>query len=432
MAKISQTIPQKEKASSSQSAADETPVEPRLEEYVPERFTKCLEQFPISRTGDEDEEEKENDGSALAARMKKTTDVPQAARSMVVHKALPRFEDISEKDSGGVPELLEIEDASHQIQRMGDMSDGALPECLRTEENAPSDSLGVVEIEDSPTFPSFFAEVIQEAQAFGALELNMPHDGRDPFRDLFTGVEDATGTSDASDLFYGVQQALNQAATVHREACSQSRTELHRNDADLQRVTEERNSLKLLLGKMGEEIKDIRAELSKANQDQADLSEQPQQKIEMIGKLREEVDVIKAESLKWKEGMDCFAAQKEAARDQLSSTKNQLQSMKEKGSVQARRIKELEARLASGLAKAEYDAKKAKADADTLVAIYQDDAEATQVQAREAAKTADTRAHWVVELAKCLFWRETPEEIHARGFDLAEDIKMAKELEADA
>nr|XP_033513885.1 uncharacterized protein LOC117278525 [Nicotiana tomentosiformis] len=123
---------------------------------------------------------------------------------------------------------------------------------------------------------------------------------------------------------------------------------------------EERNSLKLLLGQRGEEIKDLRAELAKAYQDQTDLSEQLQQKIEMIKKLREEVDMIKAESLKWKEGMDRFATEKEANRAQLSSAKNQLQSMKEKGSVQGRRIKEVEARLASELAKAESDAEKAK------------------------------------------------------------------------
>ncbi|XP_070054401.1 uncharacterized protein [Nicotiana tomentosiformis] len=99
----------------------------------------------------------------------------------------------------------------------------------------------------------------------------------------------------------------------------------------------------------------------------------------MIEKLREEVDEIKAESLKWKEGMDHFAAKKEAARAQLSSAENQLQSMKEKSSVQARRIEELEARLASELAKAESNAEKAEADADALVAIYRADAEAAQV-----------------------------------------------------
>ncbi|XP_070038260.1 rRNA-processing protein EFG1-like [Nicotiana tomentosiformis] len=297
---------------------------------------------------------------------------------MVVHKAPPRTEDISEKDLGRVPELLKIEDASHRSQRMRDMSEWALLEYLRIEENAPSDLLGAVAIKDSPTFPVFSARVIREAQALGALELDRPHDGEDPFHDLFTGIKDVIGTSDASDLFHGVQRALNQAAVAHRKACSWSRAELCGYEAYLQRVTEERNSLKCILGQRAEEIKDLRVELAKAHQDQTDLSEQ------------------------------------------------------EKSSVQARRIEELEARLASELAKAESNAKKAKADMDALVAVYRADAEAAQVQAREAAETADTRAHWVAELAKWRSRRETLEEINARGVDLAEEINRAKKHEDDA
>ncbi|XP_070057706.1 uncharacterized protein [Nicotiana tomentosiformis] len=152
----------------------------------------------------------------------------------------------------------------------------------------------------------------------------------------------------------------------------------------------------------------------------------------MIGKLREEVDVIKAESLKWKESMDRFPVEKKVARAQLPSAENQLRSMKEKNSIQARRIEELEARLASELAKAKSDAEKAKADADAFVAVYRTDAESAQVQARKADETANTRAHWVADLAKYQSQRETLEEIHARGFDITEDIKRAKELEANA
>ncbi|XP_070041285.1 uncharacterized protein [Nicotiana tomentosiformis] len=251
----------------------------------------------------------------------------------------------------------------------------------------------------------------------------MPHDGENPFRDMFTGIEDVASTGDELDLFHGVRQALNQAVAVHREACSRSQNKLRRYEVNLQRVTDERNSLRLLLGQRDEEIKDLRAELAKACRDQTDLSEQVmillkaygldtgmmanfsvsqlQQKIEMIGKLRKEVDVIKTESLQWKEGMDRFAAEKETSRAQLSSVETQLQKMKEKGSVQARRIEELEAQLASVLAKAKTDAEKAKADADALVAVYWHDAEAAQVQAREAAESADIRAHRVAELAKC-------------------------------
>ncbi|XP_070042142.1 uncharacterized protein [Nicotiana tomentosiformis] len=102
--------------------------------------------------------------------------------------------------------------------------------------------------------------------------------------------------------------------------------------------------------------------------------------------------------------------------------------MKEKSSAQARKIEELEARLASEFAKA----KKAKADADAIMAVYRADIEAAQVQVREAVETAQTRVHWVAELTKCQSRRETLEDIHARGFDLTEEILKAKELESDA
>ncbi|XP_070049544.1 uncharacterized protein [Nicotiana tomentosiformis] len=106
--------------------------------------------------------------------------------------------------------------------------------------------------------------------------------------------------------------------------------------------------------------------------------------------------------------------------------------MKEKSSCLTKKIKELEARLASELSKAKSEAEKAKAEAEAIVTVYRADAKAAQVQVREAVKTAQTRAHWIVELAKCQSRRETLEEIHARGFDLTDEIIKAKEHEADA
>ncbi|XP_070047493.1 uncharacterized protein [Nicotiana tomentosiformis] len=105
--------------------------------------------------------------------------------------------------------------------------------------------------------------------------------------------------------------------------------------------------------------------------------------------------------------------------------------MKEKSSTQAKKIEELEDRLVFELAKAKSEAEKAKAEVEAIVAVYQIDAEAAQVQARKAFKTAQTRAHWIAELAKCQSRRETIEEIHARGFDLTDDIIKAREHEVD-
>ncbi|XP_075090410.1 uncharacterized protein LOC107785141 isoform X3 [Nicotiana tabacum] len=227
----------------------------------------------VLRLRDEDEEE-ENDGSVLVARMKKSIDAPKAAESMVIYKAPPQTEEMSREGSGRVPKSLKIEDASHRSQQPVGISEWAGPEALRTEENAPSESLGAIVIGDLPTLPAFSEWAIREAQALGALEMSWSHEGEDPFSGLFTGVEDAASPSDVSGLFCEMQQALNRAVAIHREACSRSRAELHRFEADLRRVTEERNVLRLLSGQREEEIKGIRTELAKAHQDQTDLTEQ--------------------------------------------------------------------------------------------------------------------------------------------------------------
>ncbi|XP_070031820.1 uncharacterized protein [Nicotiana tomentosiformis] len=225
---------------------------------------------------------------------------------------------------------------------------------------------------------------------------------------------DAAGPSDALGLFHEVQQAMNQAPFIEKcvfgleLSCAGMKPT---SDGSRKRGTP-------LDSSSGKGKKKSRTSL--------------QQKLEAIGKLREEVDMIRAETLGWKDGMDRLAAEKETARAQLSSTENQLQRIKEKSSVQARKIEELEAQLASELAKAKSDVEIAKANADAFVAVYRVDAEAAQVQEREAAETAEARAYWVAELAKCQSQRDTLEEIHSRGFDLTEEIKRAKELEADA
>ncbi|XP_070053408.1 uncharacterized protein [Nicotiana tomentosiformis] len=439
MAKTSKTVPQKEAASSSQSAGGKTPVEPRIEECIPggcalnsdfktdkassvpelkKRTARKsrkniipLTEESVRRLRDEDEEE-ENDSSVLVARVKKTIDASKATGSIAVTETPPRTEGISEKDSGKVSESLEIEDASHQSEQMVGISEWTGPEALRTEENAPSDLLGEIIIGDLPTLPAFSEGAIREARALGTLEVDRAHEGEDPFHDLLTGIEDAADPSDASGLFFEDQQALNRALALHEEAFSKSQVELSRCEADFRGLSEERNSLKLL-------------------RTVANISvSQLQQKIERIEQFREEISTIKAESLGWKEGVDHLAAEKETVRAQLSSAESQLQDLKENSSAQAKKIGELEVQLASELVRAKTEAEKAKAEADAIVAIYRADAEAAQAQVIEATETAQ-RAYWITELSTCQSWRETLEKIHARGFDLTSEIVKAREHEVE-
>ncbi|XP_070056950.1 uncharacterized protein [Nicotiana tomentosiformis] len=347
--------------------------------------------------------------------------VPQKENTESVAETPSRDEGVSGRDLGEAPKSSRIEDAFHHNEPTVGSAVGADLKAPRDGENAPSDPLGAIEIGGSPLLPSFSEEMIQEARALKTPSIKGAHRREDSFRDYFTEVEDATVLNDlevsrkdsgeASSLFNEAQQTLNRVSALHREAFSRSRAELSRYKVDIQRLSKERNAFNLLGGQKEETIMDLRAELAMAHKDQTDLIEQ--QKVERIEQFREEVDMMKVETLGWKESMDHFAAEKEAARAQLPSVKSQLPSMKEKSSSQAKQIEKLKARLASELAKAKFEAEKAKAEADAIMAVYRADVEDAQVQAREAARIAQTRAHWIIELAKCQSRRETLEEIHA-------------------
>ncbi|XP_070056322.1 WEB family protein At5g55860-like [Nicotiana tomentosiformis] len=409
----------------------------------PRKNTIPLTEESVQRLRDEDEEE-EYDDSGLVSRVKMSAEAPNATESMKATGVLFCDEGVSGRELVEVPESSRIEATSHHNETVVGTVAGAGLEAPRDGENSLSDSLGAIEIGGSPLFPSFSEEMIREARALKTLFIKGGHGREDPFREYFTGVEDITGLGDlevsrkdsgeASSLFNEVQRALNRDSMLHREACSRSRAEMSSARPTSEGSHRREMPSDFSVGKKEEGTKDLRAELAKAHQDQTDLIEQVmkllkahgldsgtmanvsisqlQQKIERIEQFREEVDMIRVESLGWKEGMDRLAAEKETTRAQLSSVKNQLQGMKEKSSIQEKKIEELEAQLSSKLAKAKSESEKAKTEAEEIVVVYRADAKAAQVQFG--------------------FPTLSLSEIHARGFDLTEEIIKAKELEAES
>ncbi|XP_070018072.1 kinesin-like protein KIN-14N [Nicotiana sylvestris] len=323
-----------------------------------------------------DEEEDEGEDSALVARARKPVEVAKPSET----ETLPRDEKASKKDTGKTPESLEVE----IVPRLS--------------------------TSHSPSPPAYSEEAIREARALQMPDLGGVPNEEDPFRNCFTGVDDAIDLSDASTLFEEAQCLLSQAFTRFRADLSQY-------EAELQKTSDERNALKLLCNQKEEELSDLRTDLDKA------LS-QLQQKLERIKLLRKEVDQIKADCNRWKENMDRLAAEKEADLAKLASAEAQLLGVKEKSSTQVKRIDELEVKLAEARA----EVKKTKVTADKTVVVYLRDTEAAQMQLREAFDR-EQRSN---DLAKYQSWRETLAEIHTRGYDLFEDIAQAKAHEADA
>ncbi|XP_070045411.1 kinesin-like protein KIN-14N [Nicotiana tomentosiformis] len=267
------------------------------------------------------------------------------------------------------------------------------------------------------SLPAFSEEALREAQ-----DLKAPYIGGGvghPFRDCFTGVDDASDLSDASILLEEAQRLLSRAFVKLRADLNQCETEL-------QKVSKEKNALKLLCGQNDEAIKDLRSDLAKAHEEEAELDKQVstllieygldptmeantslsqlQQKVERNELLWGEVDQVKADCDQWKDKMDCLAAEKETALARLSSAEVQLWGAKEKSSAQAKRIEELEI----GLAEAKVEVKKTKVVSDKSIAMYRANAEAAQIQLRESSD----REQWVIDLAKCQSQIETLEEIH--------------------
>ncbi|XP_019267516.1 PREDICTED: spindle pole body component 110-like [Nicotiana attenuata] len=204
-------------------------------------------------------------------------------------------------------------------------------------------------------------------------------------------VDDVADLNDAATLFEEAQRLFSQAFTRFRADLSQC-------EAELQKTSDEGKALKLLCSQMEEELKDLRADQDKARKNEAELDKQP--KLDRIELLRGEVDPVKADSNRLKENMDRLAGEKEAALAKLASAVTQLRGAKEKSLARAKRIDELEAKLAEAevkLAEARAEVENTKVTADKTVAVYLRDAEAAQEELREASDR-EKRSN---DLARC-------------------------------
>ncbi|XP_019258160.1 PREDICTED: MAP7 domain-containing protein 2-like [Nicotiana attenuata] len=248
--------------------------------------------------------------------------------------------------------------------------EGVNAESPNVNENAPSEELGAATMGHSLSFPTYSEGAIEEANV-----LRMPDPNKiiedNPFQGCYAGIEDANDLNHASSIFEEAQRLLSRDIVKIRAELSQC-------EAELKKVLGEEKSLRLLCSQKEEELKDLRTTLAKAQKSESELDEQARK----IEGLEAELANARAE-----------AAQAKAE------------------AVQAK-------------AKAE----KTKAAADKSISIYLRETIAVQAELREASD----RGRRSNELAKCRARRETLEEIHARGFNLAGEIAEAKARETDA
>ncbi|XP_070050652.1 uncharacterized protein [Nicotiana tomentosiformis] len=356
MAKTSKTVPQKEKASSSRLSGDKAPVEPSTYDYIP---GPCVTKDAVLRPSSGEEGTKspvpkpgKDKKCKAASRSEGPKSETRRVRRKVIALSIDSVQQLreeeedeeEEEEEGGASALvsrstitIEVTEAPEPMATVPIEVESGIPSLDR---NAPSDSLGTMTMGYSPSPPTFSEEALKEARELKTPDMGGGSRAGDPFRDCFTGVGDASDIGDASLL-------LEEAQRFITWAISRFRVDLSQCEVELQKVLGERDALRLLCSQKNEAIKDLQADLAKAHEEEAELDKQ-------------------------------------------------LRNVKKKSSAQAKRIEDLEAQLAE--AKAEVESSKILADKS--IAIYRADVEASQMEAREAADTANTRAYWIAELSK--------------------------------
>ncbi|XP_070052921.1 uncharacterized protein [Nicotiana tomentosiformis] len=217
-----------------------------------------------------------------------------------------------------------------------------------------------------PSLPTFSEEALKEARELKTPDMGGGSSVGDPFWDCFTGVDEASEISDASLLLEEAQRFISRAI-------SRFRVDLSQREVELQKVSGERDALRLLCSQKNEAIKDLQADLAKAWEEEAELDKQAKRIEELETWLAEAKAEVESSIVMADKSIAVYCANAEAAQ------------------MEAKRIEELETRLAE--AKAEVESSIVMADKS--IVVYCANAEAAQMEAREAADIVDTRAHWI-------------------------------------
>nr|XP_016464851.1 PREDICTED: centrosomal protein of 164 kDa-like [Nicotiana tabacum] len=347
----------------------------------------------------------------------------------------------SSEPEGGEADLHQVGEAEEEVGTEASQETG----------KALKESLGPIEIAESPSFTeSMFNEAQgakecpverahrEDTTGFGDLEiprksspskdarvLSAPVGVASYLRCLVTEDDQAKMNEvDAPSLFNKAQQVLNRTFLRYRD-------ELQQIKAKVRELTEKRDAFKLLSEQFEGEVKNLRVKLEVARKEHADLVEQVQQKLDRIDQLRAKMDIVQAETNEWKGRINRLASEKEATRAQLTLAEIQLRAAKQRADVQTKKVEELQSRLGSAVLDRESLTKELKM-AKSEVIVVKVEADEMVAQYNADAKAAQDLVKNIVEHMKWQSRREALKEVHARGFDLSAEIENAKVLEAEA
>ncbi|XP_070007916.1 uncharacterized protein [Nicotiana sylvestris] len=254
-----------------------------------------------------------------------------------------------------------------------------------------------------------------------------------------------------SNFFNEAQQALNRDLVLHHEIFLRSRLEIIQLEFELKEQVLKKDIYRAISEQQDEALKDLpilQAELEKAQNealslkgehddlaDKVNIFEatnekllvvtnnatlQVQEKVDLIDQLRAEIDEVKATTEAWEGSMDLLASEKEDTKVELTSAEYQLRMAKNKADKWSRLNDKLRAQLNSTVMERdalsqEYAALRSKLD---VTSIDSSDVGEMLVQYKANVEVVEARLKMNIEYVKRLSWRESLEEIHARGTNM--------------
>ncbi|XP_070015898.1 uncharacterized protein [Nicotiana sylvestris] len=221
------------------------------------------------------------------------------------------------------------------------------------------------------------------------------------------------------------------AACFLRKAFDKLKSELLRHEARMRKASDREGSLRLLCERKEGELVYLRCKVDRSWNCESRLERQLERKIEELEHLWGKVGQAKCELNELKARVDAQVAAKEDALTKASALEVQIHNAHANDSIRVNIITRLESELLKVKVKVvnpQAEAVISRTRADQKVPTYLKGAAYARAELRESLDHDNNSKEYV----KCKSRRETLEKIHARGFDLSEEIEQAKAEEHDA
>ncbi|XP_070013987.1 uncharacterized protein [Nicotiana sylvestris] len=269
-----------------------------------------------------------------------------------------------------------------------------------------------------------------------------PLKGGDELDKFLNGIDDISEDIDlnAPNFIEEAEKFQQKAKKMYDHAFSRLQDELSCYVKELEKLTSGQQELEASSTRKEEELNELRENLEGALREKDAFAEQLSEinipifylknKTEELERLWGEVGRVKRECNELKAQEDAQVATKEDALAKPSALEVQLRNARANNSIRANMITRLELELLKVKAKvvdARAEAVMSRTKADKKVAVHLKGGADVQAELRRALNH-ESRSK---DYARCKSRWETLEEIHARGFDLSEEVKQAMADEHD-